>query len=146
MNKYQKIVLFGLILFSFLYLALHLLKDGGFRPGKDEVHYYVYAQEVSQHGLGAIPPMIDKYFSNIKNQFYPPPTRIGYMVTTAVFMSLYKGYWILSFFSFICFILFLLVHLHYCQRYFGEKVVSLKRGVIVIVPIIAGHVQAGIDR
>jgi hypothetical protein len=136
MSTYLKFLLYGLIAFSLGFTGAHLLQEGKFSPTSDEGHYYAYAQKISQNGLGAFDGLIDTYFSSVKDQFYPPPTRIGYVMTAAMLEHVHPGYWILGVFSFVCFALFLLVNLHYCQRYFSQEIALFSTVILSASPLL----------
>jgi hypothetical protein len=91
-----------------------------FGTGSDEGYYTAYASIFSQTGFSCFPKLLNLYWANSKAQYFPPPTRLGYIIPVGYLYHLWPSIRMLVFFSFTCYVGSLAVSLHFSKKFLDK--------------------------
>jgi 4-amino-4-deoxy-L-arabinose transferase-like glycosyltransferase len=133
-RKYS--LLFILIVFISCLLILISLKNIHFAGQADEGYYLKYASYIAKEGIMGFSDLFKDYLRNQENWVYPNPLRIGYIILSSIWVSLFGcSFLSLSFLSLFCFLSFLLTSFYFGRKYFGEKIALLFIVLLAFSPI-----------
>jgi hypothetical protein len=90
-------------------------------PNSDDGYYLRYMQSVHANGLSAIPGLFDHWNATRKDWIFPPPSRVGFIVASAAWASVFgASLHALQLLSFTSHLLLCLVNYFFARRHFGE--------------------------
>lgn len=92
------------------------------RPVVADVEFYVrYMKTVGTSGLAAFPKLFEEWNATQKSWIYPPPSRVGFVVVSAVWGRLFGPTMrSLQFLSFAAHLLLCVVNYGFARKHFGE--------------------------
>jgi hypothetical protein len=123
MEKYQHVIIVCLVLFSVFSLYFYIPEENRFAKGADEGYYFKFADIIAEKGISAFPPLIKSYAIDTQAHLYPPPSRVGHILLTALWFKIFGASFIsLAKFSFFCYILFILVCFYFSKKIFGKDI------------------------
>lgn len=121
MSKLMRVVIIGLILFSAITVYFSFPKEDMYATGADEGYYFLYAKIIAQNGIGAFPALLREYLDTKQAQLFPHPARIGHILMTAFWFKAFPNtYFSLANFSFLCFVLLIMLSFYFCRKFFGK--------------------------
>jgi len=107
--------------------------------GSDDGYYQRYMSEIASQGLGAIPRQFDGYISNKDNWIFPPPSRVGFSVTSALWAHFFGATFdALKQLSFASFLALIAVQFFFARRHFGEWCAVLIAALTAFSPLYMG--------
>jgi len=123
MSRLYKITVLGLVLFSVLSVFISIPEESVYRTAADEGTYFFYATSVSKYGLSMIPEIGRVFVEREHLRLQPNPLRVGHILAISSWFKIFpQTYVSLACFSFLCFVLFLVVCFFFSRRLFGEDV------------------------
>src|SRR5580765_4972934 len=92
------------------------------RARGDDQYYLRYLQVVSTDGLSAFPGLFAKWNASQVDRIFPPPSRIGYILTSVAWGKLVGAdYRSLQTLSLACFLLLCVLNYAFARRHFDEE-------------------------
>ncbi len=136
-DRLIRLVSWILISFSLLTVFMTTPREGEFARGADEGYYFSYAMIVKEGGVAQFPALLRQHLSDKVAQLYPHPGRIGYVLLTAGWLSIFPDTFLsLARLSWFCFILFLLVSFWFSRKYFGERTACFYTVLLSVHPLL----------
>jgi 4-amino-4-deoxy-L-arabinose transferase-like glycosyltransferase len=90
-------------------------------PNADDGYYLRYMQRVRADGLAAFPGLFDEWNATPKDWIYPPPSRVGFIVVSALWAALFGAtIHALQLLSLASHLLLCFVNYFFARRHFGE--------------------------
>ncbi len=121
MNKFHYAIIIFLVFVSILSVYFFIPSEDSFMKRADEGYYFIFASRVAERGLSQFPALIKSYASNTELHLYPPPSRVGHILLTALWLKLFGYSFVnLARFSFFCYVLFILVCFYFSLKLFGR--------------------------
>ena len=123
MKKYQHVIIVCLILFSVFLLYFCIPEENRFIKDADEGYYFKFADIIAEKGISAFPPLIKSYAIDTQAHLYPPPSRVGHILLTALWFKIFGASFInLAKFSFFCYTLFILACFYFSKKIFSKNI------------------------
>lgn len=136
-DRLIRLVSWVLISFSVLTVFMTTPREGEFARGADEGYYFTYAMIVKDGGVSQFPALLRQHLSDKVAQLYPHPGRIGYVLLTAGWLSIFPDTFLsLARLSWFCFVLFLFVSFWFSRKYFGGRTACLYTVLLSIHPLL----------
>jgi 4-amino-4-deoxy-L-arabinose transferase-like glycosyltransferase len=109
------------------------------QPGSDDGYYQRYMSEVATQGLGAIPKQFDWYMSNKSNWIFPPPSRVGFSIASALWSQFFGATFdALKQLSFASYLALIAVQFFFARRHFGDLRAVLIAALTAFSPLYMG--------
>jgi len=90
-------------------------------PNADDGYYLRYMQRVREGGLSAFPGLFDEWNATPKDWIYPPPSRVGFIVASALWAGVFGAtIHALQLLSLASHLLLCVVNYFFARRHFGE--------------------------
>lgn len=123
MNRFHYAIIISLVLFSIASVFFFIPAESDFFSAADEGCYLRFAKAVSENGLGQFPYLIKYYSENIDSHLFPTPSRAGHILLTAIWLKLFGvSFTSLAWFSFSCYILFILACFYFSLKFFDKDI------------------------
>ncbi|MFB3918998.1 membrane protein containing Glycosyl transferase [Candidatus Velamenicoccus archaeovorus] len=136
-DRLIRLVSWILISFSILAVFMTTPREEGFAKTADEGYYFMYAMAVKEGGMAQFPVLLQQHLSDKVAQLFPHPGRIGYVLLTAGWLSIFPDTFLsLARLSWFCFVLFLFVSFWFSRKYFGERTASFYTVLLSIHPLL----------
>jgi 4-amino-4-deoxy-L-arabinose transferase-like glycosyltransferase len=120
-------------------LVYPTLASAPVQMGSDDGFYQRYMTEVASQGLGAIPRQFDWYMSNKANWIFPPPSRVGFSIASALWShSFGTTFDALKQLSFASFLALIAVQFFFARRHFGNWCAVLIAALTAFSPLYMG--------
>ncbi len=137
MTKFHKIFVICLILFAILSVYFFIPAETEFFKGADEGYYFNYAAAIIERGMAGFPYLIKSHIENPQSYLVPPPSRVGHVLFTALWLRLFGASFTNLFkFSFFCYVLFILVNIYYSRKIFGKDIAYLFALLVSSSPLV----------
>jgi len=126
MSRFHYLIAVCLIIFSAFSVYFFIQKEDEFFKTADEGYYFKFATIIAQKGIVAFPSLIKSYASDIEAHLFPPPSRAGHILLTALWLKLFGASFIaLAKFSFFCYFLFIIINFYFAKKFFGKDIAYL---------------------
>jgi|GEM_PF-556100 len=136
-DRLIRVVSWILVSFSILAVFMTTPREEGFAKTADEGYYFMYAMAVKEGGMAQFPVLLQQHLSDKVAQLFPHPGRIGYVLLTAGWLSIFPDTFLsLARLSWFCFVLFLFVSFWFSRKYFGERTASFYTVLLSIHPLL----------
>lgn len=123
MTATYRFIIIALILFSLFSVFATIPSEDEFFKKADEGHYLAFARLVNEHGISEFPKLAETYINNPKARAFPAPLRVGHILITAFWLKIFGPTFVsLAWFSFFCFVSFLLISFYFAKKHFGRDV------------------------
>ncbi|MFN0008385.1 MAG: glycosyltransferase family 39 protein [Planctomycetota bacterium] len=113
-----------LLVIALALLATILVRSMGAalrEPTADDGYYLRYMQRVGTEGLSAFPRLFDEWNATPQDWIFPPPSRIGFIVVSALWSRLFGAtYEALQYLSFAAHLLLVVLNYLFARKRFGE--------------------------
>ena len=108
-------------------------------PTSDDGFYLRYMQTVGSQGLSAFPRLFDEWNATPKDWLFPPPSRIGFIVTSALWSKVFGAeFQALQNLSLASFLLLVVLNYVFARRHFGEPRALFIGVLIGFSPLLMG--------
>jgi len=124
MEQRLKFYFWFLTIASVVLVGFNLLQDRQFSWTADEGYYYTFASSFAQEGFACFPKLFHSFWSVPKLQWYPTPSRLGYIIPAGLCFKLWPSMAVLGFFSFLCYVISLYVNTHFALKILKHKVTA----------------------
>jgi len=126
MRKIFYLIIFLFVIFSLVSVYKYMPLEDQFAKGADEGHYFAYSKYISENGIRIYPKLFEEHIKNKESAIWPSPLRIGFFLLSSFWLKFFgASFRSLAYFSFFCYILFLLISFYFSKRYFGKGISSL---------------------
>jgi len=121
LSKRNSWLLAGLIISISLVILSFSFKNIIFYELADEGYYLGYGSFIAEKGLSGFKELFRLYIEHQQIWLYPNPLRLGFIIFSALWIKAFGCFFAnLAYFSFLCFLLFLVLNFHYLKKYFGQ--------------------------
>jgi 4-amino-4-deoxy-L-arabinose transferase-like glycosyltransferase len=108
-------------------------------PTADDGYYLRYMQAVGAEGLSAFPRLFDEWNATPKDWIFPPPSRVGFIVVTALWSTLFGAtYQALQHLSLASHLMLVAANWLFARRRFGEPRALFIAVLIGFSPLLMG--------
>lgn len=121
MQERLKIYCWFLTLVSAGLVGFNLLNEAQFSWGADEGYYYTFVSFFAKEGFACFPKLINMFWADSQLQWYPTPSRLGYIIPAGMLFKLWPSMAALGLFSFICYSLALYVNHHFALKILKDR-------------------------
>ena len=120
-------------------LILPTLPSAPTQPNSDDGFYLLYMKGIASNGLAAIPGQFDWYLRNKDYWIFPPPSRVGFSIVSALW-SQFFGTTLdaLKQLSLASFLALIAVQFYFARRHFGEWRAVLIAALTAFSPLYLG--------
>jgi 4-amino-4-deoxy-L-arabinose transferase-like glycosyltransferase len=131
--------LFALTLALLAWILIGSMQSAVKDPDSDDGYYLRYMQTVHAEGLPSFPGLFDQWNATQKDWIYPPPSRIGFIVTSALWAGIFGASFLaLQYLSLASYLLLCLVNYAFARRHFGEPKALFIGVLIAFSPLLMG--------
>jgi len=136
-SKLMRALIIAMVLFSIVAVYLSIPKENMFARDADEGYYYAYAKIISQKGIGEFSLLLREYLNSKAAQLFPHPARIGHISLAAFWFKVFpKTFISLAHFSFLMFVLFIILSFYFAKKFFSRDLAYLYTLLLSSSPII----------
>jgi len=108
-------------------------------PNADDGYYLRYMQAVGTDGLSAFPRLFDQWIATPKDWIYPPPSRVGFIVASALWSKAFGASpQALQQLSLASYLLLILLNYLFARRRFGDPRALFMGVLIGFSPLLMG--------
>lgn len=133
------VVLFALAFALLASLLIPSLDAAVKDPTSDDGYYLRYMQTVGSEGLSAFPRLFDEWNATPKDWIFPPPSRIGFIVTSALWSKIFgANFQALQKLSLASYFLLVILNYAFARRRFGEPRALFIGVLIGFSPLLMG--------
>lgn len=123
MSRIYRVIIICLVLFSVVSVFISIPPEDNFAKFADEGHYFNFASLISKNGVSEFPKVATAYIDKKEARLFPPPLRVGHILATALWFKIFPPSFVsLARFSFLCFVLFLMISFYFARKHFGADI------------------------
>ena len=123
------------IVFAFSFLISNTPQDSDYHLGADEGTYYRQANIIVNDGFSGIKQNVEFFVKNPDNINTPHPMRFLHLLFISAFLTFHNSIGMLSLYSTICYVLFLLMSMFYIRKLWNTDVALITTVLLCVSPL-----------